>query len=490
MLGYFPKIIAQKSIQCYIITLLIVTMLFFKHSLSLYLFVFGIVSVVGFFYGSFYLSKKWINLTPKSYEKKLFKVAFVIRLIYVILIYFLNYELYGTFHESNGGDIEMYINTPLELLRAYSDNSVAHLYTYEDLSMIRSLDIVGILHKWGMEYDDMGYILYLFFLYFIISDYSIVIVPLIVKSLISAYTCVLMSRMASNHFGKNVGYVTGIFCLLQFNLIWWCGSMMKETEMLFILVYFLSSMDEIITRNNFSVQRIIFLTLVGMLLFLFRTVLGVVAFAAILITLVIGSNRLRSASKRFLTVVLVAGVLIFVMADTFSEQMERTLNSSEESFQEANMEWRSKREGGNSFAKYAGAAVFAPLIFTIPFPSMVYTDVTQEMQMQAHGGYFIKNVLSFFVIFVMFYLLKTKQWKQHLLPLTFMCGYLAALVISVFAQSGRFHLMIIPFEIMFAAYGVSLLNKKGVKWFQYALVFECVVCIAWSWFKLAGRGLV
>lgn len=472
MLGYFPKIIAQKSIQCYIITLLIVTMLFFQHSLSLYLFVFGIVSVVGFFYGSFSLSKKWINLTPKSYEKKLFKVAFVIRLIYVILIYFLNYKLYGTFHESNGGDIGFYMETPLEAI-----------------NLVDEYNIIELWRSWGIQYDDMGYMLYLVLVYSIVGNISTVIVPLIIKALLGAFTCVFISRMATNHFGRNVGYMTGIFCALQFNMIWWCGSMMKETEMLFILVYFLSSMDEIISKNKFSVQRIVFLIIVGLSLFLFRTVLGLVAFAAILITLVMGSNRLRSISKRFLTIGLVATVLLFVMADTFSEQIQNTLTASDSSYQETNMHWRSTREGGNSFAKYAGAAVFAPLIFTIPFPSMIYTDISQEMQMQAHGGYFIKNVMSFFVIFVMFYLLKTKQWKHHLLPITFMCGYLAALVLSVFAQSGRFHLLIIPFEMMFAAYGVSLLNKKGIKWFQYALIFECVVCIAWSWFKLAGRGL-
>lgn len=472
MLGYFPKIIAQKSVQCYIITLLIVTMLFFQNSLSLYLFIFGIVSVVGFFYGSFSLSKKWINLTPKLYEKKLFKVAFIIRLIYVIFIYFLNYELYGTFHESNGGDIGFYMDTPLHAV-----------------SLVGKYNIIELWHSWDIQYDDMGYMLYLLCLYLVFGDISTVIIPLVIKAYLGALTCVFISRMATNHFGRNVGYMTGIFCALQFNMIWWCGSMMKETEMLFILVYFLSSMDEIITKNKFSTQKIILLTLVGLSLFLFRTVLGLIAFAAILITLIMGSNRLRSASKRFLTIGLVASVLLFVMADTFSEQIESTLNAADSSYQGKNMEWRSKREGGNAFAKYAGAAVFAPLIFTIPFPTMVYTQLGQEMQMQAHGGYFIKNVLSFFVIFVMFYLLKTKQWKHHLLPITFMCGYLAALVLSVFAQSGRFHLMIIPFEMMFAAYGISMLNKKGIKWFQYALIFECVVCIAWSWFKLAGRGL-
>lgn len=478
MLGYFPKIIAQKSVQCYIITLLIVTMLFFQRSLSLYLFIFGLVSVVGFFYGSYSLSKKWMNLTPKLYEKKLFKVAIVIRLIYVIFIYFLNYELYGTFYESEPGDIGFYINT--------STNLAKYIYGLIDYG---NRSFYEILKIWEIDISDMGYLHYLSFLYALTGMISDVIIPLLLKAVLGAFTCVFISRIATNHFGRSVGYMTGIFCALQFNMIWWCGSMMKETEMLFILIFFLSSMDEIISKNKFSAQRIILLTLVGLSLFLFRTVLGLVAFAAILITLVMGSNRLRSASKRFLTIGLVTGVLVFVIADSFSEQIQNTLIASDSSYQETNMQWRSTREGGNSFAKYAGAAVFAPLIFTIPFPSMIYTDISQEMQMQAHGGYFIKNVLSFFVIFVMFYLLKTKQWKHHLLPITFMCGYLAALVLSVFAQSGRFHLMIIPFEMMFAAYGISLLNKKGIKWFQYALIFECVVCIAWSWFKLAGRGL-
>ena len=478
MLGYFPKILAKKSVQCYIITLLIVTVLFYQHSLSLYLFIFGVVSVIGFFYGSFSLTKKWINLTPKLYEKKLFRVAFIIRVVYVIFIYFLNYELYGTFHESNAGDIDFYIETSTNLSR--------YIYGLIDYGNRTFYEIMKI---WDIDISDMGYLYYLSIVYILIGMISDVIVPLILKALFGALTCVFISRMATNHFGRNVGYMTGVFCALQFNMIWWCGSMMKETEMLFILVYFLSSMDEIISTNKFSVKRIVILSIIGLSLFLFRTVLGILAFAAILITLVMGTNKLKSASKRYLTIGLVASVLIFVMADTFSEQIQGTLTASEGSYQEKNMQWRSTREGGNSFAKYAGAAVFAPLIFTIPFPTMVYTQLEQEMQMQAHGGYFIKNVLSFLVIFVIFYLLKTKQWKHHLLPITFMCGYLVALVLSVFAQSGRFHLMIIPFEMMFAAYGVSLLNKKGIKWFQYALIFECIICIAWSWFKLAGRGL-
>jgi hypothetical protein len=47
------------------------------------------------------------------------------------------------------------------------------------------------------------------------------------------------------------------------------------------------------------------------------------------------------------------------------------------------MEWRSTRVGGNSFAKYATAGVFAPLIFTIPFPTFNQANAAQLLQVQS-----------------------------------------------------------------------------------------------------------
>ena len=89
-----------------------------------------------------------------------------------------------------------------------------------------------------------------------------------------------------------------------------------------------------------------------------------------------------------------------------------------------------------------------------------------------------------------FFLLFSGEWRKHVFPIALLVGYLAALVLSVFAQSGRFHMPIIPLEMMFAAYGFSLMKKKQLKWFNYALVLEFVFCIAWAWFKLKGRNLI
>ena len=70
-------------------------------------------------------------------------------------------------------------------------------------------------------------------------------------------------------------------------------------------------------------------------------------------------------------------------------------------------------------------------------------------------------------------------------------GYLVVLVFSSFAQSERFHQPIMPFEFMFAVYGLSIaLSKKKYKqWYIYWCVVMFVAVIGWSWFKLAGRGL-
>ena len=82
--------------------------------------------------------------------------------------------------------------------------------------------------------------------------------------------------------------------------------------------------------------------------------------------------------------------------------------ANSESNQSNSMAWRAERKGGNEFAKYAGAAVFAPMIFTIPFPTLVETP-NQENQRMIHGGNYAKNITSAFTIFALFTLIFSKR---------------------------------------------------------------------------------
>lgn len=75
--------------------------------------------------------------------------------------------------------------------------------------------------------------------------------------------------------------------------------------------------------------------------------------------------------------------------------------------------------------------------------------------------------------------------------LAYTLGYLMCLVLSDFAQSGRFHMPIWPMLMLFAAYGIQVAkaNPKIKRWFPMVLVLEVLACLAWNWFKMAGRGL-
>ena len=128
------------------------------------------------------------------------------------------------------------------------------------------------------------------------------------------------------------------------------------------------------------------------------------------------------------------------------------------------------------------------MIFTLPFSSMVYIT-TQENQMMLNGGNFIKNILSGFTIFALFILLFRREWRQHVLPLAVMCGYLFVLVFSNFAHSERFHFPVLGFELLFAAYGVSQMTNRHKRWYSIWLVVVSLIIFGWALVKLRGRGL-
>ena len=184
-------------------------------------------------------------------------------------------------------------------------------------------------------------------------------------------------------------------------------------------------------------------------------------------------------------------ILLFigvVIENVFREEISIDQYQDLQTDQQSNMEWRSERMGGNQFARYAGSAVFAPLIFTLPFPTMV--DIPdQENQQMIHGGNYVKNITSFFTILALAFLFLGGKWRGHVLPASFFIGYLIVLVFSNFAQSERFHIPILPISLMFAAYGVSLMTNKHKLWFQYWMLFIFVANLGWAWFKLRGRGM-
>jgi len=238
-----------------------------------------------------------------------------------------------------------------------------------------------------------------------------------------------------------------------------------------------------ITIANLALPGVIFLVM-----FTFRTALAAVLVAALVAALVLSSGRQLELWKKILYTFLFATWMFLTVGTEIVQETQQLWEGRTEN-QSLGYEGRALRKGGNSFVKYASASVFAPLIFTIPFSTMVEIP-NQENQMILNGANFTKNIISGLTILALFLLLVRGDWRKHVLPLAVMSGYLVVLVFSNFAHSERFHFPVLPLELMFAAYGVSQLTNKHKRWYTIWLVGICIANIAWSWIKLAGRGLV
>ena len=478
MQDIFPRWLSIYPIVTYILVLMVMSLMYSEYSLPWYYVLSGVIAVLVFFlYGNTMLKNMSVVRMSKErvFEKRLFIYSLLPRLLLTLFMYWIFMVNYGDAFGFENGDALFYHDLGVGLSQAISDGE---------------FDIAWQHNRNVLDISDMGYATYVGLIYRL-TDNNILIVRLI-KCLLSSWTVLLIYRLAKRNFGEQTARMTAIFCALWPNFWYYSSSHLKETEMVFLAVLFFEQADQMLRSRQFTAWKVIPILLIAAAMFTFRTILGIVALMSLVFAIVISSSKVVSWGKRIIVGILAVALIGVVAGDRIQEQTRDLLEQVQEGNQQKNMEWRGIRENGNAFAKYAGAAVFAPMIFTLPFPTLVKPYDGQDMQMILNGGNFVKNITSSFTILALVMLLMSGKWREHLLPLSFMLGYAVVLAFSTFAQSERFHQPIMPFELMFAAYGLSIAvtKPKYKRWFGYWCGLMFIAAIAWNWFKLAGRGLV
>ena len=471
MNNYLPKYFSKNAIFAYLIALVLVNFIFVKFAMSMQFVIFGIVEVVLFFYLGTYISKLTIQYTDRNFIKYIFLLAFSLRIVYVVFSYFYFIYYTGIPFEYHSADAYIYHISAADACRHVS-------------SGMGIIDAVKFSYGGRIGLSDMGYPVYLTLLY-LVTGKSIMIARL-VKAILGAYTCVLIYRLARRNFEESIAKMGTLFCVLMPNMIYYCGVHLKEIEMLFLLVLFIERTDFVLKQKHIPLHKLAFTFLLGLTLFTFRTVLGMVAFLALFVAIIFNEERhIDFWKKSLLTVISTIFALIMFTGNIAEESNVIVENASTN--QVNNMEWRANREDGNSFARYASGTLFLPVIFTIPFPTML--DIpTHEQQQMLHGGNYIKNIMSIFVIFALLMMIIRKEWRKYILLIAIKCGYLIVIAFSSFAHSERFHLPVLPFSMLLAAYGVSLTQSKHKKYYVLWLCAMIFADILWSWIQIKGRG--
>jgi len=472
-MNYFPKYFLNKSVLLYFLALIAVTFLYFRYAMDVVWFLFGLTEVVGFFYFSNTLTKKWSEISPKRFIRKVFYTALLLRIVWVVFSYFFYMSMTGKPFEFGAADVLFY-----DEIAKYGSHLIAqgNFNFYEELGK----------YAGDLAFSDLGYPVYLSFIYYITGN-SILIARLL-KAILAAWTCVLVYKFAVRNFGESTARIAAVFCMLMPNLIYYCGLHLKETEMVFLTMAAMERTDNLIRANKYVFKNLYIPILLVGLIFLFRTVLGAAVLFGFITTLFFSSSRILKFSNRVIITSWVILALAFFLGGNISNEVQdvwarRTTNQKE------TLEWRSEAKGGNPYARFASSAVFAPAIFIIPIPTMVNIE-GQENQQLLHGGNFVKEIMAFFLILAFLVIIDTGKWRDFTLPGVYLLSYLLIIAFSAFAQSERFHLPIIPFFLMFAAYGVTHVTKPTKNYFIWYMIIIFVVIIAWNWFKLSGRGLI
>lgn len=464
--NYFPKLLSDRGIVCYVVTLLAVSAIFFNRVLPFQFILFGLVSVIVFFAYSTRLSQSWRKFPPQLFTRKLFTTALTIRVVYVIFIYFYYMEMTGRPHAYHVGD---------ELLYQY----LGSLWKAEGMeSFLQQI-------KQYMDFSDAGYCWWLAIEYKLMG--TKVLPARLVKCLIDAFSCVLLYSLAERNFGEAAARMAAIFYMLLFNAWFYCGVTLKETEMAFLVLLFVERGDLVLHSPKITLKEMTLPVMCILIMFTFRTALAAVLFAAMVGALILTTAKQMQTWKKVLYSI-AFGVWMFLTVGVEMVQETQMMWEGRTENQEGGYMARAEAETGNSFAKYATASVFAPLIFTIPFSSMVNV-YGQENQMMMNGANYIKNIMSGFTIFAVILLLIRGDWRKHVLPLATMCGYLVVLAFSNFAHAERFHFPVLGLEMMFAAFGVTQMTNKHKRWFNIWTIGICIANVLWALIKLRGRGL-
>lgn len=466
MVPFFSKIIANRGLVLYVASLLAVSVAFNSFAMPFMWMVLGVVEVSLFFGLAPKLSKEWQTKSVNDFVRNLFWIAVLLRVVWVVFSYFFYVAQTGRPFEFGSADAIGY-HGEAEWLAGEDWN-----YVWNYLFTSRS------------GYSDSGYSLYLTTLYKVFGPD--IILARLLKAIYSGFTCVLLYKLASRSINEQVGRMAGLMAMLMPNLIIYCGLHLKETEMLFLVVAFLERTDYVLRSKKITFFGILVPVLLAAALFLFRTVLGAVAFFAFVTAAVFSPSRIMKKGRRWAMAGWVVLAIALLAGGAILNEVEQYWNNRWINQESKRMEQVSR---GNQWAQYATGAVMAPMIFVMPFSTMV--DTGQENQMVLHGGNYVRNFMGVFVLITLFVVLfKKKNWRDFALVGSFVVGYLGVISMSGFANSERFLLPGLPCLIIMWAYGISELTAKSYKFVKYWYVIVPIMEIAWAYFKIGSRGLL
>lgn len=452
----------------YLVALTTISQLFKGHAMQPLFMAWGIGEVFFFFVLSWLFFLRWKDDDPKRFTRKVFFTALAIRAVYAFLMCYYFYRQTGYPFEYYAADSLDYHRTAVYLSRCIRQGHIGYFFKY--------------LNAITMGFSDQGYITWLTLIYTIFGPN--VLTPRLFKAIMSAIMCLALYRLGSRTFDEKTGRMAAVFCVFMPTLIHITGLHTKECEMIFLMVLALERMDYLIRSKHYTVWNILFpIVLVG-LSFGFRTVIGMTLLFAFLVFTVL-SDGLATRKTKIITIAATAVVFLAFLFTPIGKEMNIVYRLK---FKDNNYLEQKYEQEGMRLAGLAQNIYMAPGAFVLPLSSMVIES--NENQKMMNGSMYVKNWLAFFAMWAIVLAIKDKRWRNFSLIGGFELSYLFIIMFSFAANSERYHQPAIPCILLMAAYSLTHLGKKGLRFYYVYCVLLLLALVGWNWIKLSARGII
>ena len=236
------RYISAFGIGVYLVALITISLVFKAYALESKWMFWGLGEVLFFFVFISIFYPRWKHDDPKSFWRKVFWVALVLRVVYVIFSYYYYYSQWGHPFDKSG-DAVGYYNRSVYLSRYLREGNIAF--------------IVDFLNKYTMGFSDRGYMIWLMVIHTVFGPN--LLIDRFFKALMSAYMCIVIYKLSSRTFGERTGRLAAVMCVFMPVLIQICGLHTKETEMIFLSILALERMDYLIRSKKYTVWNVLFL---------------------------------------------------------------------------------------------------------------------------------------------------------------------------------------------------------------------------------------
>jgi hypothetical protein len=446
---------------------------FYEHMMPFHWILYGALALIICVTAIFNLNLKWVNLSYKEFIRKITRASLTVNFISIGFVYLACYMFDGSSFEPRAGDSILYHEHGVDLSKRFTD---------------LNFDVKSYLTD--NDYSDYGYNVFLGFIYSIFGPYTLV--ARIINCIFLTFTVVNVFRLTEIIYDLKTAKIAALFTAFSPLLLFFAGVNLKETVMIYLLMHACYIAANIIIRNQNKLSQYLILVLFIILLFFFRTVLGMVFLFSFVFYYLVNMSFKKNSYKVMSVAGLFVALLVVVYYIDKIGFSQKILETFDQSNSQTDAELADKISKGGSSGLSMQRALIVPLLFIsvllAPFSTIVFLD-DQVESAWLFSGCLMKNIFVLFALFAVWKAIRRFD-KKAMLILSVLILY--SLVLSVAAQSTsiRYQLVSLPFIHVFCAAGISNFSwNKRALWLVYLLGMFLAI-ISWNYFKLSIRGLI